>query len=111
VGINHRSWDYAVSTRREAARLTEALAKSNRQAYMMGVSFNSNLPVQEQENLRQLNGRLQALFKERYISPIPEEEVFMMFDDHQRPNYSSETAKIILSEALRHVSGRQAKKN
>lgn len=101
VGINHRDWDFKERTYGELTKFRELVTKRGHNLRTVGIGINPEFDDLTQQNLRDINLRLFAIFKDRYISPLPSEDVFTTNDNI---HYTEETAGKLLGSIVNHIN-------
>lgn len=101
VGINHRDWDFKERTYGELSKLRELSTKRGHNIRAVGVGINPELDDVTQQNLRDINLRLFAIFSDRYIAPLPSNQVFTSSDNI---HYTEETAGKLLGSIVNHIN-------
>src|ERR1041384_3656812 len=79
AGINHRSWNFAASTKPELGKLQHAILNKNKKGYFVGISVSQNLSPQEKANIDNINQAARSKFS--YIQPIPSNQVIISNTD------------------------------
>lgn len=109
AGINHRDRiDDTVET--ELQRLASEAEQNQHiwRIFFAGVATPSSLPDEQADNIRSLNTMYaQIAHSDKYIAPIPAEDVNINATDHFGIHHTTETADKIMYKIYRRVTGRQ----
>lgn len=106
VGINHRSWEFSVSTEPEFRKLLVATKTLKQRVYFLGVSAPPNLAPSESDNITRLNNSARSKFGTRFfIPPLPRDQIRIRPEDQIfKIHHDEDTVKRVFSSIVNHVS-------
>lgn len=104
VGVNHRTWDFSVSTEPEFRKLIAATKVLKQRVYFLGVSAPDLIPF-ENDNITRVNNYAREKFGNRFfIPPLPRDEVGIRPKDLFKIHHDDDTMRRVFSSIINQVS-------
>lgn len=104
IGINHRDWEFDVSTMPELRKTTNQADKMTQKVHFLGVSVATLPTARGMDNTRKLNAAAKEKFGRHFIAPIPPGQVSINPGDSYGIHHDAETVGRIFSSIVKHVS-------
>jgi hypothetical protein len=93
VGMNNRSWKYNVSTAPDLRKLVAVTKDLNLLSYFLGVSTPRLMDQEEKDNVARLNADACDRFGDRFIPPLPQDQVRMTTGDKYGIHHDEDTVR------------------
>ena len=104
VGMNNRSWKYHVSTAPDLRKLVAATKKFWQKSYFLGVSMPRLMNQEESDNVARLNEDARGRFGDRFIPPLPQDQVRMATGDKYGIHHDEETVRKVFQSIDDEIS-------
>jgi hypothetical protein len=105
VGINHRDEVFDMTTGLQLVRMKEALdRRGSPNNYMLGVSFGTDLTLQQNEQMTRLNEEAEQMFQDNYITPFIPTEVTMRTANKLEIHHDQQTVNAVFDSILESLN-------